>query len=137
MQGLSSRLPQAKHRLAKLFPYFGASKASLCKAIFPNLAPNVRKRLAYHAETLTHRAGTMIFVEGDEPDGLHLVRRGSVDLTKIYDGVDKRIDSIRAGSTLGEAVGVSDGAGEGGVEGTGLGGNVGRPEGAGVGVPDG
>ena len=72
------------------------------RVIFPNLAPNVRKRLAYHAETLTHRAGTMIFVEGDEPDGLHLIRRGSVDLTKIYDGVDKRIDSIRAGSTLGE-----------------------------------
>jgi len=75
---------------------------SALRVIFPNLAPDVRKRLAYHAETLTHRAGTMIFVEGDEPDGLHLVRRGSVDLTKIYDGVDKRIDSIRAGSTLGE-----------------------------------
>lgn len=76
--------------------------SSALSTLFPNVAPNVRKRLAYRSETLMHRAGDVIFAEGDEPDGLHLVRRGTAEVYKKHEGVEEQIDSIRAGSTLGE-----------------------------------
>lgn len=70
--------------------------------LFPSLDGGARKRLAYRAETLMHRAGTEIFKEGDEPDGLHLVRRGTAEVFKRHEGVEEQIDSVRAGSTIGE-----------------------------------
>ena len=70
--------------------------------LFPSLASDVRKRLAYHAETLMYRTGDTIFAEGEEPDGLHLIRRGTADIYKKHDGVEELLDSIRAGSTIGE-----------------------------------
>jgi thioredoxin reductase/Fe-S-cluster-containing dehydrogenase component len=70
--------------------------------LFPSLAANARKRLAYRAETIFHRAGEVIFAEGNEPDGLHLIRRGTADVYKRHEGVDEQIDSARAGSTIGE-----------------------------------
>ena len=80
----------------------GAYINSALTTLFPTLAAGTRKRLAYRAETLTHRAGELIFSEGDEPDGLHLIRRGTVDLYKKHEGIEEQIDSIRAGSTIGE-----------------------------------
>ncbi|MFP6655168.1 MAG: NAD(P)-binding domain-containing protein [Myxococcota bacterium] len=80
----------------------GAYVHSALMTLFPSLAPGKRKRLAYRAEILTHRAGAVIFKEGDEPDGLHLIRRGTVELYKLHEGVEEQIDSIRAGSTIGE-----------------------------------
>lgn len=70
--------------------------------LFPTLSSRIRKRLAYHSETLMHRAGDVIFAEGDEPDGLHLIRRGTAEIYKKHEGVEEQIDSLRAGSTLGE-----------------------------------
>ncbi len=70
--------------------------------LFPSLASNARKRLAYRAEILFHRAGDVIFAEGEEPDGLHLIRRGTADIYKRHEGVEEQIDSIRAGATIGE-----------------------------------
>lgn len=70
--------------------------------LFPSLDAAARKRLAYHAETLMHRAGSVIFAEGDEPDGLHYIRRGTAEIYKRHEGVDEQIDSLRAGSTIGE-----------------------------------
>lgn len=80
----------------------GAYINSALTTLFPSLASGTRKRLAYRAETLMHRAGEVLFSEGDEPDGLHLIRRGTVDLYKKHEGVEEQIDSIRAGSTIGE-----------------------------------
>lgn len=75
---------------------------SALASLFPSLDGSARKRLAYRAETLMHRAGATIFAEGDEPDGLHLIRRGTADIYKKHEGVEEQIDSLRAGSTLGE-----------------------------------
>lgn len=75
---------------------------SALATLFPAMASGTRKRLAYRAETLHHRAGEIIFAEGDEPDGLHLVRRGTADIFKKHEGVEEQIDSIRAGATIGE-----------------------------------
>ena len=75
---------------------------SALATLFPTLASGSRKRLAYRAETLLHRAGEAVFVEGDDPDGLHLIRRGTVDIFKKHEGVEEQIDSIRAGATIGE-----------------------------------
>jgi Fe-S-cluster-containing dehydrogenase component len=71
-------------------------------SLFPGLAAAARKRLAYRAETIAHRSGADIFKEGEVPDGLHLIRRGTVDIYKKHEGVEECIDSIRAGSTIGE-----------------------------------
>jgi Fe-S-cluster-containing dehydrogenase component/thioredoxin reductase/CRP-like cAMP-binding protein/pSer/pThr/pTyr-binding forkhead associated (FHA) protein len=80
----------------------GAYVNSALMTLFPSLASGQRKRLAYRAEILTHRAGAVIFKEGDEPDGLHLIRRGTVDIYKNHEGVEEQIKSIRAGETIGE-----------------------------------
>ena len=75
---------------------------SALATLFPSLDGAARKRLAYRAETLMHRAGEVIFGEGDEPDGLHLIRRGTAEIYKKHEGSEEQIDSIRAGSTIGE-----------------------------------
>ena len=75
---------------------------SALATLFPSLDGAARKRLAYRAETLMHRAGEVIFAEGDEPDGLHLIRRGTAEIYKKHEGSEEQIDSIRAGSTIGE-----------------------------------
>lgn len=75
---------------------------SALATLFPSLPAASRKRLAYRARTLSYRAGEVIFAEGDEPDGLHLIRRGTVDIYMKHEGVEEQIDSIRAGSTIGE-----------------------------------
>ncbi len=75
---------------------------SALATLFPSLDGSARKRLAYRAETLLHRAGDVIFSEGDEPDGLHLIRRGTADIYKEHEGIEEQVDSLRAGSTLGE-----------------------------------
>jgi len=75
---------------------------SALATLFPSLDGAARKRLAYRAETLMHRAGEVIFAEGEEPDGLHLIRRGTADIYKKHEGAEEQIDSIRAGSTIGE-----------------------------------
>ncbi|MEZ4292274.1 MAG: NAD(P)-binding domain-containing protein [Myxococcota bacterium] len=75
---------------------------SALASLFPGLPAEVRKRLADGSETLMHRAGSVLFAEGDEPDGLHLVRRGTAEIFKKHEGVEEQIDSIRAGSTIGE-----------------------------------
>ena len=80
----------------------GAYVNTALATLFPTMSAGARKRLAYRAETLVHRAGEAIFTEGEEPDGLHYVRRGTVDVYKKHEGVDEQIDSIRAGSTIGE-----------------------------------
>jgi len=75
---------------------------SALETLFPGLDALERKRLADSAETLMHRAGAVIFSEGDEPDGLHLIRRGTADIYKKHEGVEEQIDALRAGSTIGE-----------------------------------
>jgi Fe-S-cluster-containing dehydrogenase component/thioredoxin reductase/CRP-like cAMP-binding protein len=75
---------------------------SALAALFPSMSSGARKRMAYRAETLPFRAGDTIFTEGEEPDGLHLVRRGTVGVFKKHEGVDEQIDSVRAGATIGE-----------------------------------
>lgn len=75
---------------------------SALATLFPSLDESARKRLAYSAETILHRAGETIFAEGEKADGLHLIRRGTADIYKKHEGVDEQIDSLRAGSTLGE-----------------------------------
>ncbi len=75
---------------------------SALASLFPSLSGEERKRLAYRSETLVHRAGEVIFEEGDAPDGLHWIRRGTVDVFKRHEGVEEQIDSVRAGATIGE-----------------------------------
>ncbi|MFO0690979.1 MAG: NAD(P)-binding domain-containing protein [Myxococcota bacterium] len=70
--------------------------------LFPSLGNETRRRLAIQAKTLIHPAGSTIFAEGDEPDGLHLIRRGTAEIYKKHEGVEEQIRSLRAGATLGE-----------------------------------
>ena len=45
---------------------------------------------------------TPIFLEGDAPDGLYLIRRGSVTVTKKIQGVDRILSYVAAGNYVGE-----------------------------------
>jgi Fe-S-cluster-containing dehydrogenase component/thioredoxin reductase/CRP-like cAMP-binding protein/pSer/pThr/pTyr-binding forkhead associated (FHA) protein len=96
MAKLTRSVEDVKHVLDAA--YVNSALASL----FPSLAPASRKRLAYRAETLAYRAGEDIFVEGEEPDGLHFIRRGTAEVFVKHEGVEEQIDSIRAGATIGE-----------------------------------
>ena len=47
-------------------------------------------------------AGATLFSEGDEPDGLHLIRRGSVTISRTLGGKDVVLSYVAAGNYVGE-----------------------------------
>jgi CRP-like cAMP-binding protein/Fe-S-cluster-containing dehydrogenase component/thioredoxin reductase/pSer/pThr/pTyr-binding forkhead associated (FHA) protein len=70
--------------------------------LVPSTPAAERQALAETAEIRTYNAGERLFSEGDEPDGLHLVRRGSVTISQDRDGRDTVVQYLQAGNYLGE-----------------------------------
>ena len=68
----------------------------------PDSSDAARDALARSAEIKTFKPGDLVFSEGDEPDGLHLLRRGAVTISQQHDGLDQVIQYMQAGSLLGE-----------------------------------
>ncbi|MEO8359004.1 MAG: cyclic nucleotide-binding domain-containing protein [Vicinamibacteria bacterium] len=52
--------------------------------------------------------GEVLFAEGDEPDGLHLVRRGSVTVARQIAGKEMVLSYVAAGNYVGEMALMSD-----------------------------
>jgi CRP-like cAMP-binding protein/ferredoxin-like protein FixX len=50
----------------------------------------------------TFAAGDTLFSEGDEPDGLYLIRRGSVTISRIIGGKEIVLSYVAAGNYVGE-----------------------------------
>ena len=61
------------------------------------------------ARICAFKPGETIFEEGDEPDGLHIIRRGTVTVSQKHDGLDSVIQYFQAGSVLGEVALLSPG----------------------------
>jgi CRP-like cAMP-binding protein/Fe-S-cluster-containing dehydrogenase component/thioredoxin reductase len=72
------------------------------EGLFPNLTKLEREELAAECVIETYRNGQVLFEEGDESDGLHIVRRGSVVITRERDGQKTVLNHVRAGDYLGE-----------------------------------
>ncbi len=75
---------------------------SALAAIVPNVQPEKLAELASSVELVTFNAGAPLFREGDKPDGLYFIRRGSVSLTKQKNGRDTVVQYVQAGNYLGE-----------------------------------
>jgi CRP-like cAMP-binding protein/Fe-S-cluster-containing dehydrogenase component/thioredoxin reductase len=71
-------------------------------SLFPQLPREEKDALAAACMIETFRSGQVLFEEGDESDGLHVIRRGSVVITRERDGQKTVLNHMRAGEYLGE-----------------------------------
>jgi Fe-S-cluster-containing hydrogenase component 2/thioredoxin reductase/CRP-like cAMP-binding protein len=62
-----------------------------------------RHLLAARARILTFKPDEKIFREGEETKGLYLVRRGSVTISKRYNGKNVALEYVQSGNSIGEA----------------------------------
>ena len=60
------------------------------------------QRVARSAELKHYRAGEEIFHEGDEADSLHVIRRGSVTISRLIGGNETTLSYLPAGNYIGE-----------------------------------
>ncbi len=73
------------------------------------LLPGDVDTLISNAQLKTYTAGETLFAEGDAPDGLYLLRRGSVAVSRRIGGRDVVLSYVAAGNYIGEMALLSDG----------------------------
>lgn len=78
----------------------------IVRTLRADLAPNAPQgeleAVAKTAELLSFRAGEVLFAEGDESNGLHLIRNGSVSVSRNIGGRDIVTTYVAAGNYVGE-----------------------------------
>ena len=77
------------------------------RALSTHLAPQLKPQeidelMACGIEVKRYVRGETLFREGDQPDGLHLIRRGSVSVSKKIEGKEAVLSYVSAGSYVGE-----------------------------------
>ena len=77
--------------------------------LIPGASSALIESATRNAEVLEFRPGDVLFYEGDAPDGLHLIRRGSVMISQNRDGRDVVLQYIQAGNYVGERALLSNG----------------------------
>ena len=81
-------------------------ETSLRRAVRSEIAPFVAEEamdeIVRAASVKRFAAGEVLFSEGDEADGLHLIRRGSVTVSKRIGGKDVVLSYVVAGHYVGE-----------------------------------
>ena len=79
---------------------------SLRRAVRAQIAPMVSEaemdQIVEGATIKKFAAGTALFKEGDEADGLHLIRKGSVTISRILGGKEVVLSYVAAGNYVGE-----------------------------------
>jgi CRP-like cAMP-binding protein/Fe-S-cluster-containing hydrogenase component 2/thioredoxin reductase len=84
----------------------------LRRAVLAYVAPSVSRaeldEIVANATVKTFPAGATLFQEGDEPDGLHLIRRGSVTVSRQIGGREVVLSYVAAGNYVGEMALLSD-----------------------------
>ena len=70
--------------------------------LFPTLSPAECRSWAEAALVSSFAPGARLFVEGDPVDGLYLIRRGSVIVSRERNGLDQVVGYVAAGEYLGE-----------------------------------
>jgi len=76
--------------------------------IAPTLPPEEIADLVSSAEVRQYRPGEVLFNEGDAGDALHLIRKGSVTVSREIGGKDVVLAYVPAGQYVGEMALVSD-----------------------------
>jgi CRP-like cAMP-binding protein/Fe-S-cluster-containing hydrogenase component 2/thioredoxin reductase len=81
-------------------------ETSLRRAVRTQIAPFVSEddmtEMIQGAQIKSYPSGQTLFKEGDKADGLHLIRRGSVTISKTIGGKDVVLSYIAAGNYVGE-----------------------------------
>lgn len=77
------------------------------RALSTHLAPQleaheIEQLIASGISVTRYVRGEKLFSEGDKTDGLHLIRRGSVAVSKLIDDQDSVLSYVSAGSYVGE-----------------------------------
>jgi CRP-like cAMP-binding protein/Fe-S-cluster-containing dehydrogenase component/thioredoxin reductase len=72
------------------------------EAFVPEVPAPERKRLAAAVEIRRLRSGEYLFRAGDAPEGVHLIRRGTVKVSAQWSGRDVVIEYAQAGGFVGE-----------------------------------
>ena len=87
-------------------------QTALRRAVRAYVAPSIPDteldELVREAAVRTFSAGETLFKEGDRPDGLHLVRRGSLTISRLIAGKEVVLSYVAAGNYVGEMALVSD-----------------------------
>jgi len=86
-------------------------ETSLRRAVRAHIAPALSEEdldaVVADAVIKTFAAGEALFKEGDPADGLHLIRRGSVTVSRLIGGKDIVLSYVAAGTYVGEMALVS------------------------------
>ncbi len=82
------------------------------RAVRQYLSPTMREEevdyLVGTAVIKSYNAGELLFAEGDSGDGLYLIRRGSVTVSRMISGTDVVLSYVAAGNYVGEMALLSD-----------------------------
>lgn len=77
--------------------------------IGPMLSPeSIDALIAGSVEMRRYKTNEVLFKDGDAADGLYLIRRGSVTVSKITDGKERILSYVSAGNYVGEMALVND-----------------------------
>jgi len=68
----------------------------------PTITADERESLAAASVIKSFQPGEVLCAEGDEPDGLHILRRGFVVISRLRDGHEQVINYVQAGNYVGE-----------------------------------
>jgi CRP-like cAMP-binding protein/thioredoxin reductase/Fe-S-cluster-containing hydrogenase component 2 len=89
-------------------------ETSLRRAVRMQIAPSVSEAdldaMVKGATIKSFAAGQTMFKEGDDADGLHLIRRGSVTISRAIGGKEVVLSYVAAGNYVGEMALLSPGA---------------------------
>ena len=85
---------------------------ALRRAVRAQIAPGISEieldEMVQGATIKTYAAGKPLFKAGDDPDGLHLIRKGSVTVSNVIGGKEVVISYVSAGNYVGEMALLSD-----------------------------
>src|SRR5262245_3361719 len=76
--------------------------------VAPSITDSELDALVRDATVKTFATGETLFKEGDRPDGLHLIRRGSLTISRVIGGKDIVLSYVAAGNYVGEMALLSD-----------------------------
>jgi len=95
------RLMNSYERVRRLIDQFFIIR-TLRAGLVPDLPFDEVAAVAREAELKSFKAGDVLFAEGDDADGLHLIRSGSVSVTRNIGGREIVTTYVAAGNYIGE-----------------------------------
>ena len=95
------RLMNTYERVRRIIDQFFIIR-TLRAGLVPDLPFDEVASVAAKTELRTYKAGEELFAEGDDGDGLHLIRSGSVSVTRNIGGRDIVTTYVAAGNYVGE-----------------------------------